>query len=160
MMNVTVLAVGRLKEKYLTDGCAEYVKRLGSFCRLRVVEISEYRLPENPSPSEIALGLQKEGERLLAQASGADWIAALCIEGDMIASPDLSAALERCALSSQSNVCFIIGGSFGLSDQVKAAAQMRLSMSRMTFPHQLARLMLLEQIYRAFSISRGGKYHK
>ena len=160
MRAVTVLCVGKLKEKYWRDAVAEYEKRLSAFCRLSVVEVEEERLPESPSPAQIAQTLQAEGKRLLARVPQGSSIYALCIEGKELSSPALAEALDRLAVDGCSHTVFIIGGSWGLSDEVKAAARVKLSMSPMTFPHQLARVMLLEQIYRAAQISSGGKYHK
>ncbi len=160
MRAVTVLCVGKLKEKYWRDAVAEYEKRLSAFCRLSVVEVEEERLPESPSPAQIAQTLQAEGKRLLARVPQGAAIYALCIEGKELSSPALAEALDRLAVDGCSHTVFIIGGSWGLSDEVKAAARVKLSMSPMTFPHQLARVMLLEQIYRAAQISSGGKYHK
>lgn len=160
MRSVTVLCVGKLKEKYWRDAVAEYEKRLSAFCRLSVVEVEEERLPESPSPAQIAQTLQAEGKRLLARVPQGAAIYALCIEGKELSSPALAESLDRLAVDGCSHTVFIIGGSWGLSDEVKAAARLKLSMSPMTFPHQLARVMLLEQIYRAAQISSGGKYHK
>ena len=160
MRSVTVLCVGKLKEKYWRDAVAEYEKRLSAFCRLSVVEVEEERLPDSPSPAQIAQTLQMEGKRLLARVPQGAAIYALCIEGREMSSPALADALDRLAVDGCSHTVFIIGGSWGLSDEVKAAARVKLSMSPMTFPHQLARVMLLEQIYRAAQISLGGKYHK
>ncbi len=158
MMNVNVIAVGKLKEGYLRDGCAEYCKRLQAFCRIRVIELPEHRLPEMPSQREIDAALQAEGRAILREAKGL--IIPLCIEGKEISSKELSAYLQKQAVLGVSEVSFVIGSSFGLSDTVKSAGGLRLSMSKMTFPHQLARMMLLEQIYRAFSIAAGTRYHK
>ena len=160
MIGVTLLCVGKLKEAYWREACAEYCKRLGAFCRISVVEVDEERLPANPSDAQIAAGIEGEGKRLEARIPADAFVAALCIEGDGLTSPQLSAALEKAAVSGKSSVVFVIGGSHGLWERVKARAQLRLSMSRMTFPHQLARVMLLEQTYRAFQISANGKYHK
>ena len=160
MMTVHLLCVGKLKEKYLADACAEYSKRLGAFCRLNLVELPESRLPDNPSPGEIDGCLRKEGEEILAKIPRDAMVVPMCIEGRQLSSEELSAELSAAGVRGVSQVCFVIGGSWGLSDAVKSAGKLRLSMSRMTFPHQLARVMLLEQIYRAFSIASGGKYHK
>lgn len=160
MMEVSLLAVGKLKEAYLRDGCAEYIKRLGAYCVPRVAEQPEFRLAASPSPAEIANALSREGKALLGKIPAGSAVAALCVEGEMLTSVQLAALLEGIAGGGRSRAVFIIGGSHGLSQEVKAAAEYRLSLSRMTFPHQLARLMLLEQLYRAFSISGHGKYHK
>ncbi len=158
MMNVNVIAVGKLKESYLRDGCAEYCKRLQAFCRIQVIEIPEHRLPEKPSQSEISAALEAEGKAILQKAKG--MIIPLCIEGKEISSEALSEVLQKYAVSGVSEISFVIGSSFGLSESVKSAGGLRLSMSKMTFPHQLARMMLLEQVYRAFSIAAGTRYHK
>ena len=155
MRKVTVLCVGRLKEPFYEAAAAEYVKRLGRFCKLEIVELAEQRLPENPSPAEVARGLAKEAEAIRAKLPPAATVVALCVEGRMKSSEELAQLLE----GSEQLAC-IIGGSFGLDPSIKAAAQLRLSMSPMTFPHHLARVMLLEQIYRGFKIQEGSDYHK
>ena len=155
MRKVTVLCVGRLKEPFYEAAAAEYVKRLGRFCKLEIVELAEQRLPENPSPAEVARGLAKEAEAIRAKLPPAATVVALCVEGRMKSSEELAQLLE----GSEQLAC-IIGGSFGLDPSIKAAAQLRLSMSPMTFPHHLARVMLLEQIYRAYQINGGTRYHK
>lgn len=160
MQHVTVLCVGKLKESYWRDAVAEYAKRLSAFCRFTVIEVDEERLPDAPSAAQIAHTLEEEGKRLLARIPRDALTVALCIEGKTVSSEMLSARLSSWALDGKSHIVFVIGGSFGLSDEVKNAAALRLSMSPMTFPHQLARVMLLEQIYRAFQIASGGKYHK
>lgn len=160
MQHVTVLCVGKLKESYWRDAVAEYAKRLSAFCRFTVFEVDEERLPDAPSAAQIAHTLEEEGKRLLARIPRDALTVALCIEGKTVSSEMLSARLSSWALDGKSHIVFVIGGSFGLSDEVKNTAALRLSMSPMTFPHQLARVMLLEQIYRAFQIASGGKYHK
>ncbi len=160
MQHITVLCVGKLKESFWRDATAEYEKRLGAFCRLSIVEIEEERLPDNPSAAQIERALEKEGERLLNKVPAGAAVVSLCIEGRMMTSPDLSAYLSDLALRGYSDVVLIIGSSHGLAPAVKASTSLRLSMSGMTFPHQLARVMLLEQLYRAFQIGAGGKYHK
>lgn len=160
MLRVTVLCIGNLKERYWRDAVAEYTKRLSAFCKLQVIELAEERMGDTPSAAQIAAALDAEGKRILAKIPAGAAVIPLCIEGKEMASPALAATIERFAVDGKSDVVFIIGGSCGLSDGVKAAAHLELSMSPMTFPHQLARVMLLEQIYRAFQISNGGKYHK
>ena len=160
MRSITLLCVGKLKERYWREAVEEYQKRLSAFCRLSIVEVEEERLPDNPSPAQIAHTLEAEGARLLAKVPTGAAIYALCIEGKEMDSPTLSASLDKLTVDGVSHIVFIIGGSWGLSDEVKRAARVRLSMSPMTFPHQLARVMLLEQLYRAGQISAGGKYHK
>ena len=160
MLNITLLCVGKLKEAHWRDACAEYEKRLGAFCRFRLVEVAEERLPDNPSSAQIAATVEAEGKRLLEQLPRDGAVIPLCIEGKELDSPALSARIQKLAVDGISHVVFIIGGSWGLSEAVKSRATLRLSMSPMTFPHQLARVMVLEQIYRAFQIASGGKYHK
>lgn len=160
MLTIDIICIGKLKEQYLRDAVAEYNKRLTAFCKVNIIELSEYTLPDNPSKSEIEKGLAKEGEQILSKIKNDAAVYAMCIEGKQRSSVALSKELDELAVSGKSNITFIIGGSYGLSDEVKNRADIRLSMSEMTFPHQLARVMLLEQIYRAFQISTGGKYHK
>ena len=151
MRHISLLCVGKLKEAYWRDACAEYGKRLSAFCRLTVTEVEEERLPENPSAAQIARAVQEEGRRLLAKVPAGAAVIAWCIEGK---------ELDKLAVDGVNAAALVIGGSWGLSDDVKKAARLRLSMSPMTFPHQLARVMVLEQLYRAMQISQGGKYHK
>lgn len=158
MLNVKIITVGKLKEKYLKDACNEYMKRLQRFCRPEIIELAESRLPDDPSQAEIQKALENESGSILKAADG--FKIALCIEGKQMSSPKLAEKMSQIPLLGFSSVSFIIGSSFGLADCVKNAADLRLSMSEMTFPHQLARVMLLEQIYRAFQIKNNGKYHK
>lgn len=157
MLKIQVIAIGKVKEDWMRQGIAEYQKRLGAYCRFEIIELEEYRLPDNPSEAEIARGLEEEGNRILKKAAGL--IFPLCIEGEMLSSPQLAQLISS---SAQKSGClsFIIGGSFGLSPRVKAAAAQKISFSRLTFPHQLARVLLCEQLYRACSINAGAKYHK
>ncbi len=160
MINVNIICIGKLKEDYLRAACAEYQKRLGAFCKLTVTELSPSKLPDNPNDAQITAALNDEADRILAKISANDAVFAMCIEGKELSSEALSAKIDELAVSGFGSICFIIGGSHGLAPQVKQRAKIRLSMSPMTFPHQLARVMLLEQIYRCFMISSGGKYHK
>ncbi len=160
MRNITLLCVGKLKEAYWRDACAEYEKRLGAFCKFRLIEVAEERLPDNPSAAQIAATVEAEGKRLLEQIPKDSAVIPLCIEGKELDSPMLASRMQKMAVEGISHIAFIIGGSWGLSEQVKSRATLRLSMSPMTFPHQLARVMVLEQVYRAFQIVSGGKYHK
>lgn len=160
MQSVTIICEGKLKEKYLRDACAEYSKRLTAFCKLNIIELNPYRIPDNPSESEIAVALEAEAKDIISKIPAGARVYAMCIEGKQMSSEKLAGQLSSDAVQGYSNVVFIIGGSHGLSDNVKRIANVRLSMSEMTFPHQLARVMLLEQIYRAYQISNGGKYHK
>ena len=160
MQAVTIVCVGKLKEGYGRDAAVEYQKRLSAFCRLSTVEIEEERLPQNPSAAQIAAGLESEGRRILSKIAADSFVVALCIEGKLHSSEELAGMLDQAAVSGKSDVIFVIGGSFGLSQAVKERADRRMSMSRMTFPHQLARVVLLEQVYRGYQILSGGKYHK
>lgn len=160
MVNLTVLCVGRLKERWWRDACDEYIKRLSAFCRAEVVEVEEERAPENPSPAQLQQVITAEGKRLLGKIPADAAVIALCIEGKELSSPQLAEKLETLAVSGINRAVLVIGGSWGLSDEVKARARIRLSMSPMTFPHQLARVMVLEQLYRAAQIQTGGRYHK
>lgn len=160
MISVNIICVGKLKEKYLRDAASEYTKRLTAFCKLNIIEITPYALPDSPTRAQIDAGLEAEGKQILGKIQNGAYVYAMCIEGKQRSSETLSAEFDKLSVFGESNLTFIIGGSFGLSDEVKKRADAKLSMSEMTFPHQLARIMLLEQIYRAFQISTGGKYHK
>ena len=160
MRNVKILCVGKLKERYLSDACAEYIKRLHAFCKPEIIELPESRMPDNPSEAEIAACLKREGEEILTKIPPGAMVIPMCIEGKQLSSEELARELSNAGVMGISCACFIIGGSWGLSQAVKSAGKLRLSMSKMTFPHQLARVMLLEQVYRAFSINPGSKYHK
>ncbi len=160
MVSISILCVGKLKEAYWRDACAEYQKRLGAFCRAQVIEIAEERISDNPSSAQIAATVEAEGKRLLSHISPDSLVIAMCIEGKELDSAQLSQYIQMATVNGTSKIIFVIGGSWGLSDSVKARADLRLSMSPMTFPHQLARVMVLEQLYRSFQIASGGKYHK
>jgi len=160
MLRVHIVHVGTIKEKYLTDAVAEYEKRLSAYCSLDNISVREERLPEKPSAAETAAAIKKEGERILAALPQRAYNIALCVEGKQLSSEKFSEKLMSVANEGISDICLIIGGSDGLSDEVKNACRMRLSISEMTFPHQLMRVILLEQLYRAFNIAFGGKYHK
>lgn len=160
MVSISILCVGKLKESYWRDACAEYQKRLGAFCRAQVIEVSEERISDNPSSSQIAATVEAEGRRLLSHVTADSLVIAMCIEGKELDSAQLSQYIQRATVNGVSKIAFVIGGSWGLSDSVKERADLHLSMSPMTFPHQLARVMVLEQLYRSFQIASGGKYHK
>ncbi|MBR6314397.1 MAG: 23S rRNA (pseudouridine(1915)-N(3))-methyltransferase RlmH [Clostridia bacterium] len=160
MQQITVLCVGRLKEPYLAAACAEYQKRLQTLCKLQIIELPPAKLPDDPAPAQIAQALEKEGAAILEKIPQGAAVVALCVEGKQMDSEAFSRLLSDYATAGKDKVCFVIGGSFGLSDAVKRCADRRLSVSEMTFPHQLFRVMLLEQIYRAKQIERGSKYHK
>lgn len=158
MQTIQLLAYGKLKEPYLRQAAAEYEKRLSRYCTFKCTELEPVALPEKASEKEIAAALEKEGQQLLKRKKG--FCIALCIEGKMLDSVQLSQKLAEAAVGGDSTITFFIGSSYGLSEAVKRAADLRLSMSPMTFPHQLARVMLYEQIYRSFQIQSGSKYHK
>lgn len=160
MFQITLLAMGKLKEKFYLSGAEEYKKRLGAYCDFRLVELPEYRLPEDPSPGEIALGLQKEAEIIRGKIPKGAWFCVLTPEGKELSSPQLAETMKKVKLSGKSCACFLIGSSFGMDETLKAQADFRLSMGKMTFPHHLARIMVLEQLYRAEAIQAGSKYHK
>lgn len=159
MQRITVLCVGKLKEKFYADAAAEYIKRLSRYCKIEVTELPEMRLPEDPSPAEIKKALAAEANAIRQKLEGGA-VVAMCIEGQTCSSEALSKKLAAFALEGKSKVAFLIGGSFGLDETLKKQADWRLSMSPMTFPHHLARVMLLEQIYRACQIAEGTRYHK
>lgn len=158
-MKITILAVGKLKEKYLRDAVAEYAKRLTLFAKLDFIEIAEEKMPENFSAAEKEKTLVREGERLLARVPEGSELIVLDVAGEELSSEELSARISDWMTGGASHITFLIGGPFGLSPAVRNAARLRLSLSRMTFTHQMARLLLTEQIYRAFKILRGEKYH-
>ena len=160
MIKITVLTVGKLKESYLRDACAEYAKRLSAYAKVSVTEVSEYRCSERPSAAEIEQVKEKEGALLLAKIPKGAYVIPLCIEGKQLSSEAFSEKLTALAPQGVSEIVFIIGGSFGLSDAVKARGDFSLSFGKMTLPHQLMRVVLLEQIYRAFAIAANTKYHK
>lgn len=160
MQTINIICIGKIKEKYWTDAIAEYRKRLSAFCKFNIVELDEEKAQGNPNTAQISSILSSAGKRILSKLSNNSYVIAMCIEGKQLSSPELSDKLADVALSGKSNVDFIIGGSWGLSDEVKARADFKLSISKMTFPHQMARVILTEQIYRAFEIQTNGKYHK
>lgn len=160
MFEITLIAMGKLKEKFYLSAAAEYEKRLKGYCSFRILELPEVRLPEDPSPAEISAGLEKEAELIFSKIPKGAWLCVLTPEGKMLSSEDLAGKLKDVKLSGKSSACFLIGSSFGMSPRVKAKADFKLSMSPMTFPHHLARIMVLEQLYRAEAIQAGSKYHK
>ena len=160
MQKVTVLCVGKLKEKFYMDAASEYAKRLSRFCRLELVELPEERLPEDPSPAQIEAALLKEAAAIRAKLPAGAALIALCVEGELRSSEALARQMAAWAGQGVSQLVFLIGGSFGLHPSIKGSAKLRLSMSPMTFPHHLARVMVLEQIYRAYQINAGTRYHK
>lgn len=160
MFDITLICMGKLKEKFYTAAAAEYEKRLKGYCQFKILELPEVRLPEDPSPAEISAGLEKEAELIFSKIPKSAWFCTLTPEGKVISSEALAAKMKDVKLSGKSSACFLIGSSFGMSPRVKEKADFRLSMGPMTFPHHLARIMVLEQLYRAEAIQAGSKYHK
>ena len=160
MFDITLIAMGKLKEKFYLSAAAEYAKRLGGFCRFTLLELPESRLPEDPSPAEIAAGLEKEADQILARIPKGAWFCVFTPEGKELSSEAFADKLRSVKGSGKSSACFLIGSSFGMAPRVKDKAEFRLSMGPMTFPHHLARIMVLEQLYRAEAIQAGSKYHK
>lgn len=160
MLNVTILAVGKIKEKFLSNAIDEYSKRLGRYCRLEIIRVKDDPTPDNPTDKERDIVLKREGERLIEKIPKGAYIIPLCIEGKQKSSEEFAKIMSEIPSGGKSEVVFIIGGSMGLWDRIKDMADIKLSFSKMTFPHQLMCVILLEQLYRAFNISGGGKYHK
>lgn len=158
-MKITIACVGKIKEKYLTAGIDEFTKRLTPFCKLETVAINEEKMPDNPSPAEKEHVLEKETQRLLAIIPENSYVILLDVIGKQLSSPELANKIDALALNGQSHITFVIGGAFGYTDALRKRADFALSFSKMTFTHQMIRLLLIEQIYRAFKISRGEKYH-
>ena len=160
MQTIKIICIGTLKENYLKDAIIEYSKRLKSYCNLEIIEIPEYKLPKNPSKLTIEKALDNESIKILEKINKTDYNVALCIEGKQFSSVEFSKIIDNTSINGFSTINFIIGSSFGLSQNVKKKADLKLSLSSMTFSHQIARVLLCEQIYRAFNILSGGKYHK
>ena len=161
MINVTLITLGKVQKGFLTDGCNEYIKRLRTMCDFKLVEIEDEPLPEkNLNQTLIDKALEKESGKIISAIPKQSYVIAMCIEGKQLASRDFVKLFNQKAVEGYSSICLIIGSSHGLSEKVKARRDLRMSFSKMTFPHQLFRLMALEQIYRAFSINAGTKYHK
>ena len=160
MFEITLIAMGKMKEKFYLSAAAEYEKRMKGYCTFRLLELPEYRLPEDPSPAEIATGLEKEAEQILSKIPKGAWFCVLTPEGKTLSSEAFAQKLKEVKLSGKSSACFLIGSSFGMAQRIKDKADFKLSMGPMTFPHHLARIMVLEQLYRAEAIQAGSKYHK
>ena len=159
-MNITVISVGKLKEKYLKLAIDEYAKRLGRYCKLDIIELDDEKAPENLSDKEMEMIKDKEGKKILAKIKDTSYVIALAIDGKSLSSEELADTINKLGIRGISNITFVIGGSLGLSDEVLSRADYKLSFSKMTFPHQLMRLILLEQIYRSYRINNGEPYHK
>ena len=160
MFDITLITMGKLKEKFYLSAAEEYCKRLKGYCNFQIIELPEHRLPEDPSPAEISAGLEKEADVILARIPKNAWFCVFTPEGKVISSEAFADKLKDVKLSGKSSACFLIGSSFGMAQRVKDKADYRLSMGPMTFPHHLARVMVLEQLYRAEAIQTGSKYHK
>ena len=160
MIKIKIIALSKLKEKYLAEAQAEYLKRLSAFALVEVIEIEPVRLPENPSASEISKALLSEAEAIKKKIPAMSTVIAMCIEGKKFSSEAFAAAIQNKINGGEGTFVYIIGSSYGLAEEIKAMANIKLSFSDMTFPHQLFRIMLLEQVYRAFKINEGSKYHK
>ena len=160
MFDITLIAMGKLKEKFYLSAAAEYEKRLNGYCRFKILELPEVRLPEDPSPAEISAGMEKEAEMIFSKIPKGAWLCVLTPEGKLLSSEQLADKMKAVKLSGKSSACFLIGSSFGMAPRVKQRADFKLSMGPMTFPHHLARIMVLEQLYRAEAIQAGSKYHK
>ncbi len=159
-MRITIITVGKIKEKYLKSGINEYSKRLSKYCKLKFIEVNDEKAPERLSEAEIEIVKEKEGERILNKLDESSHIIVLDIKGKNLSSEEFSSKIDKITLDGNSHITFIIGGSLGLSKEILEKSNFKLSFSKMTFPHQLMKLILLEQIYRAFRISRGEPYHK
>ncbi len=159
-MNIKIISVGKLKEKYLVQGINEYTKRFSKYCKITLVEVPDEKAPEKLSDAEMTQVKEKEGERILAQVKDKEYVFALAINGKNPSSEDFAATLDSLQTSGKSQFVFIIGGSLGLSDQVLKRSNAQISFGKMTYPHQLMRLILVEQIYRAFRINAREPYHK
>ena len=160
MFDITLIAMGKLKEKFYLSAAEEYTKRLKGYCNFQIIELPEHRLPDDPSPAEISAGLEKEADLILSKIPKGAWFCTFTPEGKVLSSEDFAQRMKEVKLSGKSSACFLIGSSFGISPKVKERADFKLSMGPMTFPHHLARIMVLEQIYRAEAIQAGSKYHK
>lgn len=159
-MKITIISVGKIKEKFFSQAISEYVKRLSRYCRLTMIEVPDEKAPENLSIADMTAVKNKEGQKILEKMPQGSFVVTLEIDGKQMTSEELAQNFEELALRGSSHICFIIGGSLGLGDAVSSASNLTLSFSRMTFPHQLFKIMLLEQVYRAFKIIKGEPYHK
>lgn len=159
-MNITVISVGKIKEKYLVDGIAEYSKRLSKYCKLNLIEVSDEKAPENLSVQDELIVKKKEGTRILSKIKENTYLIALAIDGEQLTSEKFSQKMDKLMVESVSDISFVIGGSLGLSDEVMERSDYNLSFSKMTFPHQLMKMVLLEQVYRGWRIIKGEPYHK
>lgn len=160
MLNIKIIATGSLKESYLRDACSEYKKRLGAWVKVEEIELKEEKLPENPSQSQIDSALERESKAIFEKISNKSYVIAMCVEGKQLTSEELASKINEITNIGKSEICFIIGSSFGLAPSVKQRADYKLSVSKLTFPHQLLRVILYETTYRSISIINGTRYHK
>lgn len=160
MQSVKIICVGKLKDAFFREASDEYMKRLKAYCKAEIIEIPAANLPDDPSDSQIESALEKEAENIIKKIPNGSTVVAMCVEGKLYSSEDVADMLSKSAMTGNGDITFIIGGSYGLSENVKRKASVRMSASKMTFPHRLFRVMLLEQIYRGYKINSGGKYHK
>ena len=160
MIKISIISVGKIKEKYLKLGIEEFSKRLSKYCKLEIIEVNDEKAPENLSEKEMLMVKDKEGKSILSKIKQTQYVVALAIDGEKLSSEKFARRLESLSLNGNSHLCFVIGGSLGLSDEVLSRADMKMSFSDMTFPHQMMRLILLEQIYRCFRINNNEPYHK
>ena len=160
MFEITLIAMGKLKESFYLSAASEYAKRLGGYSRFRLLELPEVKLPDDPTPGDIAAGLEKEADAILAKIPNGAWLCIFTPEGKELSSEEFAQKLRTVKNFGKSSACFLIGSSFGIAPRIKAQADFRLSMGKMTYPHHLARIMVLEQLYRAEAIQAGSKYHK
>lgn len=159
-MRINIVCVGKIKEKYLKLGIDEFKKRLSKYCKLEIIELEDEKAPENLSDKEMLMIKEKEGKKILSKIKDNSYVIALAIDGKNLSSEELAETINKLGIRGVSNITFVIGGSLGLSDEVLSRADYKLSFSKMTFPHQLMRLILLEQVYRAYRINNGEPYHK
>ena len=159
-MRINIVCVGKIKEKYLKLGIDEFKKRLSKYCKLEIIELEDEKAPENLSDKEMLTIKEKEGKKILSKIKDNSYVIALAIDGKNLSSEELAETINKLGVRGISNITFVIGGSLGLSDEVLSRADYKLSFSKMTFPHQLMRLILLEQVYRAYRINNGEPYHK
>ena len=160
MQSVKIICVGKLKDAFFRDASDEYMKRLKAFCKAEIIEIPAANLPDNPNDAQVEAALEKEAEAILKKMPSGALIVAMCVEGKLYSSEDMAKCIADASMRGNGDITFIIGGSYGISEKVKAKADIRMSASKMTFPHRLFRVMLLEQIYRGYKINQGSKYHK
>ncbi len=160
MLAVKLICVGKMRERFYIDAFSEYNKRVSAYCKFECVELTEQRLPDKPSPAEVSAALEREAADIFRQIPADAYVAALCVEGKQFPSETMAEIIQQRENSGKPKLCFLIGGSYGMAETVKQRADLKLSMSKMTFPHHLARVMLMEQIYRGFKIREGSAYHK